>query len=204
MRRRRIGTLDKLRAFLVPGQVYRRADFAALSSNIDRHLASLVAEGRLKKLSHGVYTAPKTTAFGEAPPDADSLLRTFLKDDHFVVYGPSQINSLGLGTTQLYNRLVVFNRKRVGEFTLGGRTYGFYRWREAPKRLTPEFLLVELLNRLDELAENRDQVVERLKDRLNEFNRRKLFHAAAHYGTLSTQRKLGKLMAEANHGVQNE
>ncbi|MBK7959898.1 MAG: hypothetical protein IPK04_00910 [Bdellovibrionales bacterium] len=194
---RQTETLNRLKASLVPGQVYRRADLAELSSNVDRHLAKLVTEGRLKKLSQGMYAAPRETAFGEAPPDADSLLRTFLKDDHFVVYGPSQFNSLGLGTTQLYNRLLVFNRKRVGEFTLGGRTYIFYRWREAPKKLTLEFLIVELLNRLDELAEDRDQVVERLRAKLKEFNRRKLLHAASRYGTLSTQKKLEALMTSA-------
>jgi hypothetical protein len=194
---RQTETFNRLKASLIPGQVYRRADLAELSSNVDRHLAKLVAEGRLKKLSQGMYAAPKETAFGEAPPDTNSLLRTFLKDDHFVVYGPSQFNSLGLGTTQLYNRLLVFNRKRVGEFTLGGRTYTFHRWREAPKNLTPEFLVVELLNRLDELAEDRDQVVERLKSKLSDFNRRKLLHAASRYGTLSTQKKLDALMTSA-------
>jgi hypothetical protein len=200
---RQTETLNKLMEYLVPGQVYRRADLAFLSSNLDRHLAKLIAEGRLKKLSQGMYMAPKATAFGEAPPNADSLLRTFLKDDHFVVYGLSQFNSLGLGTTQLYNRLVVFNRKRVGEFKLGERTYSFHRWREAPKQLTPEFLVVELLNRLDELAEDRIQVVDRLKGKLKELNIRKLLYAATHYGTLSTQKKLDLLLLEAVSGEQN-
>ena len=194
---RQTETLTKLKASLVPGQVYRRADLAAHSSNVDRHLAKLVADGHLKRLSQGMYAAPKSTAFGEAPPEAESMVKSFLKDDHFVVYGPSQFNALGLGTTQLYNRMVVFNRKRVGEFTLGGRTYSFHRWREAPKQVTPEFLVVELLNRLDELAEDREQVVTRLKDKLHEFNRRKLLHAASRYGTLSTQKKLQSLMADA-------
>ncbi|MEO5969802.1 MAG: hypothetical protein ABIQ95_07715 [Bdellovibrionia bacterium] len=146
-----------------------------------------------------MYSAPKTTAFGEAPPETNSLVRTFLKDDRFVVYSPSQFNSLGLGTTQLYNQITVFNRKRVGEFSLGGRTYNFHRWREAPKQLTPEFLVVELLNRLNELAEDRDQVAERIKGKLGEFNRRKLTFAAQHYGTLSTQKRLNFLMNETSN-----
>jgi hypothetical protein len=136
---RQTETLKKLKASLVPGQVYRRAELATFSTNVDRHLARLVADGHLKKISQGMCAAPKA-AFGEAPPEADSMVKTFLKDNHFVVYGPSQFNSLGLGTTQLYNRTVVFDRKRVNEYTLGGRTYSFYRWREAPKQLTPEFL----------------------------------------------------------------
>jgi hypothetical protein len=185
--------LNKLKAALVPGEVYRRSDLAALSSNVDRHLARLLAEGVLKKVSQGIYSAPKTTVFGDAPPETNSLVRTFLKDDHFVVYSPNQFNSLGLGTTQLYNRVIVFNRKRVGEIELSGRTYTFHRWREAPKKLTPEFLMVELLNRLNELAEDRDQVVERIKGKLGEFNSRKLSFAAQHYGTLSTQKLLNSI-----------
>lgn len=192
---RQTETLTRLKEHLTPGHVYRRADLAALSSNVDRHLARLVAAGYLKKVSQGMYTVPKPTAFGEAPPESESLLRAFLKDNRFVVYSPSQFNSLGLGTTQLYNRLVVFNRKRVGEFTLGGRTYLFHRWREAPKQLTPEFLVVELLNRLDELAEDRDQVLMRLKSKLPGFNRRRLLLAARRYGTLSAQKKLDRLLS---------
>lgn len=191
---RQAHTLDQLKRALVPGQSYRRADFAKLSSNVDRHLARLVTDGLLKKLSPGMYVAPRTTAFGEAPPEESSLLRTFLKDDHFVVYSPSQFNSLELGTTQLYNQRVVFNRKRVGDFTLGGRSYTFHRWREAPKVVTLEFLVVELLNRLQELAEDREQVLSHLRQKLPTFNSRRLKHAAAHYGTLSTQKKLEGLM----------
>lgn len=191
---RRAHTLDQLKRTLVPGQSYRRADFAKLSSNVDRHLARLVTDGFLKKLSPGMYVAPRTTAFGEAPPEESSLLRTFLKDDHFVVYSPSQFNSLELGTTQLYNQRVVFNRKRVGDFTLGGRSYTFHRWREAPKAVTLEFLVVELLNRLQELAEDREQVLNHLRQKLPTFNSRRLKHASAHYGTISTQKKLEGLM----------
>lgn len=195
---RQTETLSKLKNLLVPGQVYRRADLAPYSANVDRHLAKLVAEGALKKLSQGLYAAPKITDFGEAPPDVESLLRSFLKDDHFVVYGPSQFNSLGLGTTQLYDRLIVFNRKRVGDFTFGERTYSFHRWREAPKRVTTEFLVVELLNRLEELSEDREQVLDRLKDKLPEFNRRRLLLAASKFGTLSTQKKLKRLLEIAD------
>lgn len=200
---RQTETFKKLEASLVPGKVYRRADLAVRSSNIDRHLARLVEKNSLKKLSQGMYVVPKMTVFGTTPPDADSLLRAFLKDDHFVVYGPSQFNALGLGTTQLYNQLIVFNRKRVGEFNLGGRMYTFHRWREAPKQLTQEFLVVALLNHLDELAEDRAQVLSRLKSKLHEFNERKLHYAATHYGTLATQKRLANLMSITVSGTAN-
>jgi hypothetical protein len=110
--------LDKIRQFLVAGKVYRRSDFVDMTSNVDRNLKTLVNEGALRKLQNGLYMAPKETPFGEAMPDEDEILRKFLNDDHFVVYGPSIFNSLGLGTTQLYDKRVVFNRKRHGEMNL--------------------------------------------------------------------------------------
>lgn len=190
----RARTLHGLKSALKPGNVYRREDLAPLSSNVDRHLVALVAEGRLKKLRQGLYACPESTVFGEAPPKEETLLRSFLRDDHFVVYSFNAFNTLGLGTTQLYNQKVVFNRKRTGTHTLGGRTYRFYRWREAPKTATKEFLVVELLNRLEDLAEDRDQLLARLRPILSSLNHRKLKYAADHYGTYPTQLKLKSLL----------
>ena len=45
------GARVKLKSALVPGEVYRRAVLVPLASNFDRHLAKLVAEGHLKKIS---------------------------------------------------------------------------------------------------------------------------------------------------------
>jgi hypothetical protein len=187
-------TLTQLKSKLAPGQSYRRSDLAQFTTSVDRHLALLLKEGTLKKVSYGLYAVPRQTVFGEPPPEEHSLLRTFLKDDHFVVYNPSQFNSLGLGTTQLYNRTIVFNRKRVGKIDLGSRSYFFYRWREAPKSLSQEFLVVECVNRLDELMEDRNQLIVRLKEKLSQFNRSRLVYAVHHYGTVSTQRILLQMM----------
>lgn len=186
--------LDRIKKHLVPGRTYRRSDLAELSSNVDRHLQTLVSEGLLKKLSTGLYVAPKSTAFGDAPPEEESLLKTFLKDDHFVVYSLSQFNTLGLGTTQLYNTRVVFNRKRTGEMVVGGRTYTLKLWREAPKTLTTEFLVVEFLNRLNELVEDRNSLLENLRTKLGEMDTAKLNRAAKRFGTISTQKKLKGLL----------
>jgi hypothetical protein len=188
--------LDRLKSVLKAGSVYRRQDLVHLSSNVDRHLALLVQDGTLKRLNQGLYTCPAKTAFGEAPADEMALLRSFLREDHFVVYSPNSFNGLGLGTTQLYNQRVVFNRKRHGQYTVGNRSYLFLRWREAPKHLTAEFLVVALLNRLDELAEDREEVLFRLRSKLRELNLKRLNHAAKHYGTYSTQLKLRQLLRE--------
>ena len=190
--------LEKMSKLLVQGRVYRRSDFTSVSSNVDRNLKELVNRGELTKLQNGLYLRPRKTPFGEALADEDELLQKFLDDDHFVVYGPSMFNSLGLGTTQLYNEKVVFNRKRHGVMNLGGRTYTFYRWKEAPKKLSKEFLLVEMFNRLDDLSENKDLVVSNLKKKLSEFNFLKLNNSINRFGTKSTQKKLKSLIRE-NH-----
>ena len=50
--------------------------------------------------------------------------------------------------------------------------------------------------RLNELAEDRGQVLSRLREKLPRFDVRRLNHAASHYGTLSAQRRLTALMEE--------
>ncbi len=188
--------LDNMKKHIVCGKVYRRSDFTSMTSNVDRNLKTLVEQGVIKKLQNGLYLCPKKTPFGELLPNEEDLIRKFLNDDHYVVYGPSQFNSLGLGTTQLYDKRVVFNRKRHGEIVLGDRKYFFYRWREAPKSLSKEFLLVEMFNKLNELAEDQAEVIKNLKHKLSEFNSAKLYNALNRFGTKSTQKKLRTILEE--------
>ena len=63
--------------------------------------------------------------FGKAPAQDDELVATFLKDDRFLLASPNAYNSLGVGTTQLYDKTVVYNHKRHGEYALGGRKFDF-------------------------------------------------------------------------------
>jgi len=189
--------LKPILSALVPGKVYRRKELTKLSTNLDRYLPQMVEQGLLRKLSRGLYSCPEQTVFGEAPPNESELLRTFLRDDHFVVFSPSIFNTLGLGTTQLYNRRIVVNRKRHGEFTLGNRTYFFHRRMEVPKlkQVTKEYLVMELLNRLNELAEDQESVLKRLKEKLPTFDAKKLHFAKEHYATYSAQLKFDALSA---------
>jgi hypothetical protein len=73
----------------------------------------------------------------------------FLKDHRFLLASPNAYNALGVGTTQLYDKTVVYNHKRHGQFSLGGRTFDFRQKPSLPKKLTREFLLVDLANNLD-------------------------------------------------------
>src|SRR4051794_28880432 len=145
--------LEELKRHLKPGQAYRRADLARWSTSVDRHIKQLVESGVLRKLSGGLYAYPKETAFGLAPAADKDVVSAFLKDDRFLLASPNAYNSLGVGTTQLYDKTVVYNHKRHGEFELGGRRFAFRVKPHFPKSLTTEFLLVDLVNNLQWLAE---------------------------------------------------
>lgn len=197
-------SLKTIKAALVPGKVYRRRDLTKFSSNLDRYLPQLVEDGLLRKLSRGVYACPSNTVFGETPPDEYQLLKTFLMDEHFVVFSPSVFNSLGLGTTQLYNQRIVINRRRHGEFMLGDRKYFFHRRLEVPtqRQLNQEYFVMELFNRLNDLVENRDEVLMRLKEKLSDFDDKKLLYAKKHYATYSARLKFDLLYDQKNsHAV---
>ena len=141
--------LQEFKRHLRPGAVYRRADLARWSNAVDRHLKQLVEEGTLTKLAGGLYGYPKETVFGKAPAKDDKLVESFLKDHRFLLASPNAYNSLGVGTTQFYDKTVVYNHKRHGQFSLGGRTFDFRVKPSFPKRLSPEFLLVDLVNNVD-------------------------------------------------------
>ena len=191
-----MNSLEKMRRKLKPRAIYRRENFANLSSNVDRYLKTLVLENALVKIQNGLYMCPEPTPFGKALPKENQLLKNFLKDDRFVVYDLSLFTSLGLGLTQLHNERIVFNRKRHGEFEFNGKHYSFYRWREAPKKLSKEFLYVEFLNRFDKLAENNEKNKKLLKKQLKKLNQKKLQRTVKNYGKESTKKKLQSILVQ--------
>jgi len=189
--------LDQLKNHLRPGHVYRRADLARWSKSVDRHARELVESGELRKLRNGLYYSPKATVFGQVPPDERELVRSFLKEDDFLLTSPNAYNSLGLGTTQLYNTRVVYNHKRHGRFTLGGVPFDFRRKPRFPRQVTEEFLLVDLLNNLSELAEDRAVVRERAYAKARSLDAAKLRRAARDYGKVATRKFFDQALADA-------
>jgi len=155
--------LEKLKTQLAQGHVYRRADLTQWSNAVDRHLKALLQEGSLTKMSQGLYYCPKRASFGQVPPNDEALVGAFLKSDDFLLTSYNHYNALGVGTTQLYNHQVVYNHKRHGEFKLGGKTFDFRLKHKFPKTLSKEFLLVDLLNNLNELAEDREAIFQAVK-----------------------------------------
>jgi len=186
--------MDLLRQHIKPGEVYRRSDLEYYSTAIDRHLATLTKDGTLIKLNQGLYYAPKQSKFGNVPPDDRQVVERFLKDDDFLLVSPNTFNSLGLGLTQLYNTTWVYNHKRKGEFQLNGKTFEFKLKSSFPKNITREYLLVDLLNNIEDLAEDQSQTLDKLPNNINSFNADALIKATQLYGNGKTKRKLKSIV----------
>ena len=185
--------LKSFRKNLKSGKVYRRQELERWSNAIDRHLSELVKEGDLKKLSQGLYYAPKKTKFGEAPPDENTLLKGFLQDDQFIIVSPNMYNKLNLGLTKLYNKTWVYNHKRKGSFTLGNREFELKIKSSFPNSLSKEYVLVDMLNNLSELAEDTGAILVQLKKRIADYNFDNLYEMATRYGNSMTKKLIRRL-----------
>jgi len=186
--------LEALKKHLRPGEVYRRADLQEWSTAVDRHLQQLVQEGALEKLSGGLYYAPRQTVFGKTPAGENELVSAFLKDSRFVVTSPNDYNGLGVGTTQLYNMRRVYNQKRHGTFKLGNRNYHFVRKSYVPDKVTREFLLVDLVNNVNHLAEDQPALLSNVRLKAGEMDKRKLKQLVRDFGTVGTKKQFAGLL----------
>ena len=187
-------SLQTLKKHLKAGKVYRRAELLKYTTAPDRHLAALLSEGSLTKVSQGVYYVPRTTVFGVPPPDEKTLVKSFLKDDRFLILSANMYNMLGIGTTQLYNDRVVYNHKRHGLFELGGMKFRFHRKHDFPSGLTKEFLLVDLVSNLKTLAEDESAVLQNVKRKAAELDSDKLRKALNRYGSIKAKKIFESLL----------
>ncbi|WP_226951509.1 hypothetical protein [Rhizobium terrae] len=81
---------------------------------------------------------------------------------------------------------------------LGGREFEFRKKPTFPKILAKEFLLVDLVNDLDHLAEDREQVLARVKECALQGNRSALIRAAKEYGMVRTRKFFNGLVADTH------
>lgn len=75
-------------------------------------------------------------------------------------------------------------------FELDHRRYDFrmkHRF-PLPNQVTAEYLLVDMLNNLSELAEDDEMVLVRAQKKLNQFDAKKLAKALADYGSVATKK----------------
>jgi Family of unknown function (DUF6088) len=194
--------LQAVRSHLMPGQVYRRGDLTRWSNAVDRHLVQLQKDRTLLKIAPGLYFCPKETAFGEAPPSDYDLVEAFLKDSRFLLTTPNAYNTLGVGTTQLYNKAVVYNHKRHGQVKLGNRIFHFVIKHHFPRELTHDFLLVDLVDNLERLPEDRERVIMLVKEKSQSMDRMRLLTAVKHYGGVKSKKFFSAVLMDdsVRHG----
>lgn len=174
---------DRKRALLTPGEVHRTAALRRWDSNPSRLAERLEARGELQRLGHGFVYVPRQTRFGPAPPTDESLLNAFFDGTPYVVTGPLRWNALGLGSTALHVRPLVYNTKRTGTLTIGGRTFDMRRV-AFPVDPPPEWFVVDLLRNAGTVGVDRADLLERLTDRVarGQFERERLLNMAARFG----------------------
>lgn len=184
-----------------PGCVYRTGDLKQWTKNPTRMAKRLVAQGQFRALAHGLYAAPRQTRFGEVPPRAEAVLDAFLDHTPFVLTGPEYWNALGLGSTALFPKQVVYNTKRSGEFELGGRRFLLRRVR-FPARATREWYAVDLVEHRNMVGLETEVLVKRMRNAVahGQLDRERLRKTAEEYGTRNTRHLVEealKPMAEA-------
>jgi len=186
---------DYLLNSMKPGKVYRRKELSEYSNSVDRELVELSFRGAVKKLSAGLYVKPEQSRFGDLPPDDKELVRAFLNDNQFLLMSFNYYTSLGLGLTQLYNEILVYNRRRHGKVKLGSKKFVFKNIPEFPKKPSREFLLIDMLNNLNSLGEDSSEVLKRLKKKKDNFDMRKTSLMAKRYGKVRTKKMIKELYA---------
>ena len=192
-----MSSLEKFRRHLKSGNVYQRSDLKRWSRSADRYLKVLIKEGLLVKLFRGVYFYPENTVFGKTVPKDQQLVSAFLKDDNFLLISKNLYNGLGVGTTQLYNEQIVYNQKHSGKFKLGKRIFHFKVLPRFPKKINPEFLLVDLVNNVDSLAEDKARILSSVERKIRSMERRKLQKTAKTYANAKSKKFWNKIFGES-------
>ena len=173
---------------LRPGRVYRTRELARWGANPPRLAKRLVREGKLIPLAHGLYAHPRRGRFGVVPPTDEEMMRAFLDGAPFVFTGPEHWNALGLGTTAVFSAPLVYNGKRSGTFSLGGRRFVLRRV-AFPALPTPEWYAVDLLENAGAAGASREDLAAGLERavRRGALDRQGLRDAARRFGTRKTQ-----------------
>lgn len=187
---------DNVLSHMKSGVVYRRVGLLPYSNNLDRDLNTLVNQNKLKRPAPGLYYKPKSSRFGLLPPSDEALVKAFLKKP-FLMYSWNDYNTLGLGLTQLYNQVVVYNTERHEEVTLGNRKFAFKRPNNGfPAQFTREFLLVDLLNNAKYLTEDVNGLESTIKTKLGEFDHTLLLQLAEQHGKVYTRKLIAALLGK--------
>ena len=89
----------------------------------------------------------------------------------------------------------MYNHKRHGEFKLGNRSFQFVRKPYVPDKLTKEFLLVDLVNNLRQLAEDQSSVLDKVKGKALTMDQANLRKMANRFGKVRTRKFFHAVLA---------
>jgi len=101
-----------------------------------------------------------------------------------------------MGATQLYNQTVVYNHKRHGQLSLGNRTFDFRKKSFFPVELSREFLLVDLVNNVDRVAEDRASLLAEVEKKVASFDRAALAEAVRKFGGVAAKKFFAKSLGD--------
>ncbi|WP_108961523.1 hypothetical protein [Leptospira ellinghausenii] len=187
-------SIAELKRHLKPGHSYRRGELITYSPSVDRELKKLVKIGYVKKERNGLYSRLGTSKFGEVPVATKELVKKFLNTNDFLIVEYNKFNSLGLGLTQLYKEMVVYNHKRHGRFKLGSDKLYFKRRNGYPLEVNREFLLIEYLNERKKLAEEALDLENKIKNLIDNLNIAKLKRYAKDFGKVAVRKMIDSLL----------
>ncbi|MCC6289313.1 MAG: hypothetical protein IT249_15650, partial [Chitinophagaceae bacterium] len=85
-----------------------------------------------------------------------------------------------------------------GEFKLGNKTFYFRIKPHFPKKVTPEFLLVDLVNNLHSLAEDNNEVMKKVTEKIASMDKKKLKYSVAEYGSVKTKKLFAPLLQSSS------
>jgi hypothetical protein len=183
---------------LEPGRAYRTRELSRWGANAPRLAKRLVHGGQLVRLAHGLFAHPEQGRFGAVPPTNEEIVRAFLNDTPFVFTGHDRWNALGLGTTALSTERIVYNLKRTGTFSFGGRRFRLRRV-GFPKTPPPEWFVVDLFEHAEQAGASRGDLATALERalRADRFDRIRLREMSARYGTKRTLEQMDTALAKA-------
>lgn len=187
---------------LTEGEVYTWDKLKEYSKSPGRDVKRLLDEGLLKKVGPGLYLLPGKSKYGPLPADEHKLVSLFLKTDDYLMFSPNLYNSLKVGLTQLRNEMFVYNNKRYEKVRLGRRNFNFKRPNNGfPKKLTKEFLLVDLMNNLAYVGEPQDEVTKKVTRAVldGEFDKKLLLSLAERHGKVATKKYFDQFKFDDNY-----
>jgi hypothetical protein len=138
-------------------------------------------------------------AFGIPLPNDNALVRILL-NDRFLMASPNVYSTLGVDTAGLYINTVVYNRKRHCNLSPGGHMFHFRRKLSLPKKLSREFLLVDLVNNSASLALSQEKILARITADVALYDAWRLQRAARDYGNTSTKKLFAQIFRSGNAG----